>query len=191
VASWSRVAMSSTGQYQTAVINGGYIYISVQYGGDMVVHGDVSSWTSVAVSGSGVYQTAVINGGTTFYVSSNSGATWTSVTGSSGTSQPWVVAMSSSGQYQIAVPTSSNTVYPLLSTNYGTSWSSAISTGYSYLCCGGLQFRSVHDGDPNQLQNSSEFELRGQLDHSEFPHIHRCSSGDERVGSVPNCHDHE
>ena len=97
------MSLSSTGQYQTAVINGGYIYTSSNYGVTWTQNTSAPStyWSLVAISSTGQYQTVVINGGR-IYTSSNYGVTWTQNT--SAPSDNWQsVSISSTGQYQTAV----------------------------------------------------------------------------------------
>jgi len=117
-----RVTMSATGQYQftTSFVPLGNHY-SYDYG---------QTWTSMATltafnaniqaitcSASGQYVSAT-NGGT-FYYSSNYGQTWAS--GTSGSSFNGI-AMSASGQYQVAGGWGNNLIY--YSKNYGQSWTS-------------------------------------------------------------------
>jgi hypothetical protein len=64
--------MSSTGQYQTAVVfNGGYIYTSSDNGATWVERtaAGYRSWLSVSMSSTGQYQTAVVYGGGYIYTS--------------------------------------------------------------------------------------------------------------------------
>jgi hypothetical protein len=98
---WYGVSMSASGQYQTAVVYGGYIYISSNYGVTWTQQTVTSKyWWAVTMSASGQYQTAVVYNGF-LYTSSNYGVTWTQQTA---TSQYWyAVAVSASGQYQTAV----------------------------------------------------------------------------------------
>ena len=73
-----RMLYSSTnnsGQYQTAVVYGGYIYVSSDYGATWVQKGTSTSWWGISISSTGQYQTAVVYGGY-IYVSSDYGATW-------------------------------------------------------------------------------------------------------------------
>ena len=118
---WSSSAISASGQYQTAVINGGFIYYSTDYGITWNKSNSISgTWTSVAMSSSGQYQTGVING--SIYYSINYGVNWTE---SSSPTANWKSnAMSSSGQYQTAVINGGFIYY---STNYGINWTQSIS----------------------------------------------------------------
>jgi photosystem II stability/assembly factor-like uncharacterized protein/predicted acyltransferase (DUF342 family) len=126
---WYSVAMSSNGQYQTAVVNGGYIYRSNDYG---VTWSQVSSydpysivnfsvqWSSVAMSANGQYQSVGLNSGYS-YISNDYGVTWTQ--GSSITFVCRSIAMSSDGRYQTAVTSS----YIYRSTDFGVTWNQATS----------------------------------------------------------------
>ena len=120
----NNIAMSSTGQYQSAVAvvaNGSYpnpFYNSSDYG---VTWTTLSFSTpsigfrSIAMSSDGARRVVVRNGGGLMYTSSNYGSTWTSVSGSSNS---WsFVAMSSTGQYITA--TSSNDTNVYISSDYG------------------------------------------------------------------------
>jgi photosystem II stability/assembly factor-like uncharacterized protein len=76
------------GKYQTAVVDGGYIYRSTNYGvtWTQATSDTTRSWSSVAMSSDGKYQTAVANGGY-IYRSTNYGVTWN--TSMSDTSRNW------------------------------------------------------------------------------------------------------
>ena len=72
-----RIAMSATGQYQTAVVGtSGYIYISSDYGQTWTQKGVLKNWQGIAVAGSGQYQVAAAYQDY-MYVSSDYGQTWT------------------------------------------------------------------------------------------------------------------
>ena len=75
--SWTAVAMSTTGQFQTAVVNGGYIWTSTNYGVTWNQTGTATDWYYLAVSASGQYQVAA--NGNYIYSSSNYGVSWTPV----------------------------------------------------------------------------------------------------------------
>jgi hypothetical protein len=123
VRQWWGLAMSSSGQYQTACdgTSSNFIYINKSYG--------EGSWTaitlpssyqvfSIAMSSSGQYQTAVTNGTPILINNSYGEGTWTAVTDPAG--GVWSsVAMSSSGQYQTAVTNGllEGTIY--YNSNYG------------------------------------------------------------------------
>ena len=127
---WQAVSISSAGQYQTAVVNGGNIWISSDSGitwieknsGVPVLN---QAWQSVSISADGTIQTAVVNGGN-IWISSNSGATWT-FPASAGSRNWYSVSVSSaSGQYQTALDYGSGPAGGLIwrSLNYGVSWAS-------------------------------------------------------------------
>ena len=60
---WSSVAVSSSGQYQTALVYDGYIYTSSDYGNNWAEQlSDASrNWSSNAISSTGIIQTAVVD----------------------------------------------------------------------------------------------------------------------------------
>jgi hypothetical protein len=77
---WTSIAISSFGQYITAVESGGYIYTCVNNlsSGGVVTVGNYSSTSGVTgVAGSMYYDTTVTAGATALMISSGSG--WTSV----------------------------------------------------------------------------------------------------------------
>lgn len=104
-----------SGQYQTAVVDGGFMYVSSDYGVNWTPTASEQRWTSISLSSSGQHQTALVYGGQ-IYVSSNYGGNWTA----RGTTCNWnSVSLSSSGQYQTAV------VFPgqiYSSSDFGGTW---------------------------------------------------------------------
>jgi photosystem II stability/assembly factor-like uncharacterized protein len=117
---WRSVSISSTGQYQTALVNGEFIYLSTNYGNTWTATATDASrnWTSVSISSSGQYQTAVVENGE-IYVSSNYGNTWTARPAAG--SRAWLsVAISSTGQYQTAGDYAVGFIYT--SSDYGDTW---------------------------------------------------------------------
>jgi len=75
--------VSSTGQYQTAVMTGGgFIWISADFGINWSYSGANENWQSVAIDPTGQYQTAVVNGGN-IWRSTNYGilGSWSQITG--------------------------------------------------------------------------------------------------------------
>jgi hypothetical protein len=121
--------MSSSGQYQTAVIFRGTIYYNSSYGqgnwtqisaplGNFV-------WYAIAMSSSGQYQTAVVNNGTIYYNSSYGQGNWTAISAPLGNFYWYRIAMSSSGQYQTAI-IDGGTIY--YNSNYGLGNWTAISS---------------------------------------------------------------
>ena len=116
--SWKDVCVSSNGMYQTAVLDGGYIYRSSDYGITWSQVGLSKNWRSVAMSSNGKYQTAVLSEGTV-YVSSDYGVTWSAVYI---TSAVWCsVRVSADGKYQCAVPEGSIGIF-IESSDYGVTW---------------------------------------------------------------------
>ena len=98
---WKSIAVSTSGQYITAVVYNANMYTSSDYGVTWKSASVPSaSWSCVSISHSGQYQTAVAFNGAVYY-SSNFGSTWTA---SSFASQSWTsVSMSASGQYQVGL----------------------------------------------------------------------------------------
>jgi photosystem II stability/assembly factor-like uncharacterized protein len=112
---WYAVAMSSDGVKQTAVVNGGYIWVSTDSGNTWTQKATSLNWYAVAMSSDGVKQTAVVYGGY-IWVSTDSGNTWTQ----KATSLNWyAVAMSSDGVIQTAVVKGG---YIWVSTDSGNTW---------------------------------------------------------------------
>jgi hypothetical protein len=112
---WRSIAMSADGSVQTAVYNGGRIYISTDYWDTWTSHESYRNWTSVAMSADGQLQTAVVWEGQ-IYVSTDYGDTWTAKE----TSQYWKsVVMSADGAVQTAV-VNNGQIY--VSTDYGDTW---------------------------------------------------------------------
>jgi hypothetical protein len=72
---WFSVSLSSTGQYQTAVVFSGQIYTSSDYGINWTARDSNRIWYSVSLSSTGQYQTAVVYG-VQIYFSRNYGVTW-------------------------------------------------------------------------------------------------------------------
>ena len=116
---WYGIAISSSGQYISACVNGGAIYTSSNYGQTITAVTSTSSnaWYSIAMSSSGQYQTACVNGGA-IYTSSDYGNTWSQISSTSGNNW-WEVSISSSGQYQAACV---NNGYIYVSSDYGNTW---------------------------------------------------------------------
>ena len=120
---WTSVSLSTSGQYQTAVASGDYIYVSTDFGDtwkkspDQAINSTSKNWTSVSLSANGQYQTAVASGDC-IYVSSDFGVTWTKPSGVP--NQNWFsVSLSATGQYQLAV---GDDIFAT-SSDYGVSWS--------------------------------------------------------------------
>lgn len=140
---WTCIAVSSNGQYQTAVAagsEGDNIWISKDYGATWTQTDSPRKWTSVAMSSDGRYQTAVEGGQISFttpggsnsvvpdsggiYTSNDYGLTWTRR--ESSTDRVWMyVAVSSNGKYQTAV-VYTGSVYN--SVDYGVTWTSRTSS---------------------------------------------------------------
>jgi photosystem II stability/assembly factor-like uncharacterized protein len=113
---WRGIAMSHTGKQQTAVVNGGQIYISGNYGESWIAKDSNRNWYGpIAMSYSGDIQTATVDSGQ-IYVSTDYGNTWVA----KDSNRNWNgVAMSSSGARQTAVVYGGQ-IY--VSTDYGNTW---------------------------------------------------------------------
>jgi hypothetical protein len=103
---WSGVAISSTGQYQTAIHNNGFIYIDASFGEAAtwtpVLTDTPRAWASVAMSSTGQYQTAVVAGGR-IYANNNYGASGAWVETDSNRAWISVAISGATGRYQTAV----------------------------------------------------------------------------------------
>lgn len=121
---WQAIAISTTGQYQTAVVFGGYIYSSMDYGYSWSPSSTLAkSWEDISMSGDGKYQTAVENNGY-IYISSNFGNSFSAT--ATNLIKIWSgVAMSNSGQYQSSTIMNS---YIYRTTNYGQTWTQVASS---------------------------------------------------------------
>ncbi len=116
---------SETGKYQTAVVNGGQIYVSSDYGNTWTAKDSDRGWMGVSISSTGQYQTAVVWSGQ-IYNSSDYGNTWTAKE----SSRTWrSVSISSSGQYQTAVA-QTDQIY--ISSDYGNTWTAKDSSRLWY-----------------------------------------------------------
>jgi photosystem II stability/assembly factor-like uncharacterized protein len=121
---WSSIAISSSGQYQTAVADNYYIYTSNTYGNSWISTNLMGSWNSVSVSSTGKYQSATNKYGF-IYRSSDYGVTWTTTD----TARNWIsIAVNSDddiktpendGKYQTAVEYGGQ-IYT--SSDYGATW---------------------------------------------------------------------
>jgi hypothetical protein len=134
---WYSVAMSSSGQYQTAAILSGLIYISTDSGNTWFGKDISRGWTAVAVSSTGQYQTAVAQNDY-IYLSSDTGNTWVANTSYPNTSNPRfpartrsAVAMSSSGRYQTVGGGPNNVGIIATSNDYGNTWVEKITNQYT------------------------------------------------------------
>ena len=127
--SWTSIAMSLTGEYQTAVDYGpsfesgvgGYIYTSLDYGNTWIQRAVLKTWIAVTMSYTGQYQTASFATGTTagfIYISSNYGVNWNQSPGSPNATVNNLTS-TSAGDIQYA---SVNGSFFLKSTNYGVNW---------------------------------------------------------------------
>ena len=150
---WISAALSSDGQYQAIVTNGGgnngKMYISSNYGVNWSTDVKSGIWFDVCMSATGQYITAVSQYDNV-YVSNNYGA---SFTGNINSSHSWYACcMNATGQYQLAVADNSgNADYAYYSTNYGATWtqissSSAVWTDCAMNATGSCWVLSKSDG---------------------------------------------
>jgi len=160
---WSDYVCSANGQYQTAIIDGGFtittpyasvisdnslnsgnVYISNDFGATFrpsVVRANTPmAWTSVSVSANGQYQTGIVNGSVLnnggIYISSNYGVTWTQIVPvGTNTLTNWVeISISATGQFQTALI---NGGFIYRSTDFGITWNPVTSIGtnnWSFVC---------------------------------------------------------
>lgn len=118
---WQDISISYSGQYQTACIFNGFIYITYNFGSIWTKVATREQWESVSISADGSYQSAVVNNGN-IWISSDYGFTWTVPSSASSLIYIWNgISMSSDGQYQTAVITNGN-IY--ISSDFGQTWSS-------------------------------------------------------------------
>ena len=149
-ATWCGVALSATGQYQTAVYgnyaNAGGVYYSNNYGATWTA-GTITAnqqYQTVAMSASGQYQVTGVNGnGGKIYVSTDYGVTW-NIVSSSYTGLWNGFGVSATGQYMVGVLYyySSFLGYIYYSNDYGVSWTqgtglSSTTLLFTGVCCSG------------------------------------------------------
>jgi len=150
---WQSICMSSSGQYQSAVVYGGYIYISSDYGNTWTATntGGTNSYSSICMSASGKYQLAC-SVADTLFLSSNYGSTWTS---SSQTGSLQSVCMSSTGKY-MSVCAYNGYIY--ISSDYGTTWTQKSTIdNYKSICMSSTgQYQSVA-AKGNQIRRSVDY----------------------------------
>ena len=119
------MALSSTGQYQTAVVYSGQIFTSTDFGVTWTERttGATRNWYSVSLSSTGQYQTAVVYSGQIF-TSTDFGVTWVQRSTSTRTNAFTRIKSSASGQYQLATsgPTGNTNGQLYVSSDYGRTW---------------------------------------------------------------------
>lgn len=122
-----KVAISSDGKYQTAIVNFGInsykFYISNDYGNNWrVIDGYINNWIDVAMSSDGKYQTAINLTSSPYYniyVSNDYGNTW--ILKATSVQSCTRIALSSNGKTQIISRYSSSLAYSI-SNDYGNTW---------------------------------------------------------------------
>ena len=116
---WSAIAMSSDGSLQTAVIYGGGIYTSSDYGVNWILSDStIRNYSGVAMSADGQLIIATVMSSLTIVRSTDGGNSWTSL--NTGNSHNWNgISMSSTGQYITASTTNEGL---FTSNNFGLTW---------------------------------------------------------------------
>jgi photosystem II stability/assembly factor-like uncharacterized protein len=145
---WTAVALSSNGQYQTALEYNGGIYRSDDYGINWTnVSPDdygTSAWSSVSLSDTGQYQSAVAYN-TKVFISEDYGLTWVS----KGDTLEWSsIDINSTSEYQTAVTTNG---FIYRSGDYGVTWTTPIPE------IGRKDWRSVSVSFTGQYQTALSF----------------------------------
>jgi hypothetical protein len=127
VVKYASLATSTSGQYVCAVLDGGYIYTSKNFGANSTYYQTTyvnQSWKSVAMSASGQYAYAVVNGGY-IYQSVDYALDWTAITAAG--SRNWIsITTSASGQY-ISAAVVNGSIYG--SADFGSTWTSLTNAG--------------------------------------------------------------
>jgi len=152
---WTDYVCSANGQYQSAVIDGGFaitspyagvvpdnsfnsgnVYVSNDFGATFrpsVVRANTPmAWTAMSLSANGQYQSGTVNGSVLnnggIYVSSNYGVTWSQIVPvGTNTLTNWVeISLSATGQFQTAV-ISGGFLYT--SSDFGITWNPVTSIG--------------------------------------------------------------
>jgi hypothetical protein len=163
---WQSVSLSSTGQYQTAMANGGQIHTSSDYGINWNPRYNIFNWYSVSLSSTGQYQTAVVYISGQIHTSSDFGINWTPRHSSYNTSNWWSVSLSSTGQYQTAVV---NGGQIHTSSDFGINWTPRYNTAswrsVSLSSTGQYQTAVVFAG---QIHTSSNFGINWTPRHSSY-----------------------
>jgi hypothetical protein len=161
--SWTGVAVSSSGQYITAVTwqanNDTSIWVSSDYGLSWINRTGAMGARGVAMSSDGQYQTVVASDGSWYGIwrSTNYGQSFTRID-PVGSSQFWLaIAMSSSGQYQTALYSINGSGMMYVSSNYGANWTVKYNTqNYSSLAMsasGQHQIATIYGG--NSIKSSN------------------------------------
>jgi len=128
---WKSVTSDSTGQYLAAVVNGGYIYTSINSGETWIERTDAGSrsWYSIASDSTGQKLAAVAaNNSMYVYTSDDGGASWTeTLVGGSGN---WRSIASSSNGNKLAMVDGVGYIYT--SANSGGTWTFQGGSGSKY-----------------------------------------------------------
>jgi hypothetical protein len=130
---WTSIACSTTGQYMVATLQYYGVYVSTTYGMNWSLvattgYPNYYDWADAAISGTGQYMAAVGAFSDLALMSSNYGASWSSISGIPTFTCLDFVSISLTGQYMTAVGCFSP--IPIYQSNdYGVSWTSTTATG--------------------------------------------------------------
>lgn len=133
------MAAGNTNIFSSSGFTQGYLYYSLDYGSTWTQSSLYGYWIKIAYSDNGQYVIAVESYGKA-YLSSNYGVSFTEITGLAYSSDSYnSAALSSNGQYQMIVSGNSfsaNSSVVQVSTNYGSTWTNVLSSGYfTYYSC--------------------------------------------------------
>jgi hypothetical protein len=131
---YQRVAISSSGQYQSAVTLSGHVYTSSNFGASFSTESIGQQLVYNAMSCSGRWQVVVAKNDGNLLLSSDYGATWNVPSGLSLITNYWWVDMSCSGQHITAaeyIKAGDDDISPspgriVLSNDFGNSWQYAM-----------------------------------------------------------------
>ena len=162
---FNSIAMSSSGQYQSATVNNGKIWRSSNYGGTwtVVASSTTDAYNEISMSGAGDIQIAVagsIDISGAVYLSTDFGVNWTLITGSGKpiTAEPGFcsVSVARCGKYATIVSISGN-IY--ISNDFGTSWSTSGSNGNptKISISANGQYQAYVSYDDNKLHYSTDY----------------------------------
>jgi hypothetical protein len=151
---WRSIASSSTGQYLAACINGGYIWMSSDYGATWSTKANASGsrgWVYISSSLDGSLLLACVFGGFV-YISRNYGANWSPISGSLPTGLPstsWTgTYVNGNGPFLTASVNALAQTY--VSSDYGINWRilaniPALGSGYSSISNNGKYLLAGRD----------------------------------------------
>lgn len=130
--SWSAIAISNDGKYQTAISYGdSRLYRSQDYGKSWKASFFATYQVDIAMSSDGKYQTVVSNyqGEGNVLVSNDYGETWSTVFPSNSLNSLRKAAIAQNGQIQVVCSNSNQPNY--ISRDYGVTWNTLSTNAYS------------------------------------------------------------